>query len=70
LSRIPQLVHRVYEAELVPDGTPFLVAVSSVRETSLREEISLGQRLIRLVEVVAETRDRNEARALAGGVEM
>jgi hypothetical protein len=37
----------------------------SVRETSLREEIARGERLIRLLRLVAETEDRNRARRMA-----
>ncbi|RKO65739.1 hypothetical protein [Desulfofundulus salinus] len=59
------MTYRIWEAQNAGEDTTYLVAMSSVRETYLREEITRGERLMRLVRLVAETSDRNEARRLA-----
>lgn len=58
-------VYRVYEAQVAGEEATFLVAVSDIREVSLREEIARGERLMQLLRLVAETGDRNEAREMA-----
>ncbi|MCS5697167.1 hypothetical protein [Desulfofundulus thermocisternus] len=59
------MTYRIWEARNAGEDTTYLVAMFSVRETSLREEIARGERLIRLLRLVAETEDRNRARRMA-----
>ena len=63
-------IYRVWEVENTADDSHCLIAVSNVREVSLRQDIEEGRYTMRLVRIVAETRDRNEAREMAGGAEM
>lgn len=58
-------VYRVYEAQVAGKEATFLVAMSDVREISLREEIARGERLLKLGRLVAETGNRNEAQEIA-----
>ena len=58
-------VYRVYEAQVAGEKATFLVAMSDIREVSLRKEIARGERLMRLIRLVAETDDRNAAREMA-----
>jgi hypothetical protein len=76
-TRIPIISHvrmipmyRVYEARNHDETGAYQVAVSAVREISLREEIASGERRMALLRMVLETDDRNEARAAAGGMEI
>jgi len=64
------LVFRVYELKF-DDGFIGRVAMSALRELSFRQEIAEGRRVgIVGMQLIAETEDRNEARALAGGWEI
>ena len=64
------LVFRVYELTF-DDGFVGRVAMSALREMSFRQEIAEGKRTgIVDMRLVAETEDRNEARALADGWEI
>lgn len=58
-------VYRVYEAQVLGEDTVSLVAVSALREISLREEIARGKLLMKLGRLVAEVDSRNEARDMA-----
>ncbi len=58
-------VYRVYEAQNPGESEVYRVAMSGLRELSFREEIARGERLVQLIRLVAETDDRNEARAQA-----
>lgn len=63
-------VFRVYEITF-DDGSVGRVAMSALRETSFRQEIAEGRRTgIVGMQLVAETKDRNEARMLADGWEI
>lgn len=64
------LVFRVYEITF-NDGYVGRVAMSALRELSFRQEIAEGKRTgIVEMQLIAETEDRNEARALADGWEI
>lgn len=64
------VVFRVYEITF-DDGYVGRVAMSALREMSFRREIAEGKRTgIAGMRLIAETEDRNEARALAGGWEI
>ena len=64
------VIFRVYEITF-DDGYVGRVAMSALREMSFRQEITEGQwNGIVDMTLVAETEDRNEARALAGGWEI
>jgi len=53
------------------DGFIGRVAMSALREASFRQEIAEGRRVgIVSMQLIAETEDRNKARALAGGWEV
>jgi hypothetical protein len=56
--------YRVYKGYLI-DGEEFLFVVSSVREPSFRQEVERGDLVMTIGELVYETKDRNEARAMA-----
>jgi hypothetical protein len=58
-------MYRVWETEVNGDPGTYLVAMSACREASLREEIAAGKKLMRLLRLVHETGDRNEARQMA-----
>ncbi|MQL52778.1 hypothetical protein GFC01_10995 [Desulfofundulus thermobenzoicus] len=58
-------VYRVYEAQVLGEDTVSLVAVSALREISLREEIAWGKLLMKLGRLVAEVDSRNKAREMA-----
>ena len=61
-----KVVYRVYEITF-DDGFVGRVAMSALREISFRQEIAEGKRTgIVDMRILAETEDRNEARALAG----
>ena len=64
------VIFRVYEITF-DDGYVGRVAMSALREMSFRREIAEGK-LTGIVgmRLIAETEDRNEARALAGGWEI
>jgi hypothetical protein len=66
----PAMMYRVWEIRVDGDEDTCLAAVSNVRETSLRQEIADGRWRASLIRVVHETHDRNEARYMAGGVEL
>ncbi|SFH33430.1 hypothetical protein SAMN05660649_04778 [Desulfotomaculum arcticum] len=59
------LKYRVYEAQNFGESDTYLVAMSSVREISVREEIARGERLMQLGSLVAEVDKRNEAISIA-----
>lgn len=59
------MTYRIWEAQNIGENITYLVAMSAIREISLREEISRGQRLMKLLYLVAETEDRNQARQMA-----
>lgn len=64
------VLFRVYEITF-DDGFVGRVAMSALRELSFRQEITEGRWTgIAGMRLVAETEDRNEARALAGGWEI
>jgi len=64
------VIFRVYEITF-DDGFVGRVAMSALRELSFRQEINDGKRAgIVSMRLIAETEDRNEARALAGGWEI
>lgn len=64
------VLYRVYELKF-DDGYIGRVAMSALRETSFRQEITEGRRTgIVDMTLIAETEDRNKARALAGGWEI
>lgn len=64
------LVFRVYELTF-DDGFVGRVAMSELREMSFRQEIAEGKRTgIVSMKLVAETKNRNEARSLADGWEI
>lgn len=64
------VMFRVYELKF-DDGYIGRVAMSALRETSFRQEITEGKRTgIVDITLIAETEDRNEARRLAGGWEI
>lgn len=61
---------RVYEITF-NDGFVGRVAMSTLREISFRQEIAEGKRTgIAHMQLIAETEDRNKARALANGCEI
>ena len=63
-------IFRVYEIKF-DDGFVGRVAMSALREMSFRQEIAEGERTgIVDMTLIAETEDRNEARALANGWEV
>jgi len=61
-------MYRIYEATIPGESGTFRIAVSELREISLREEIQTGKRDLILLSLLAETQDRNEARSM--GYEM
>lgn len=64
------VIFRVYEVTF-DDGYVGRVAMSALREMSFRQEINEGRRVgIASMQLIAETEDRNEARALADGWEI
>lgn len=64
------VIFRVYELTF-DDGFVGRVAMSALREASFRREIAEGKRVgIVSMRLIAETEDRNEARALADGWEI
>ncbi len=60
--------YRVYDARIPGESETFRIAVSELREISLRQDIASGNRMMELLSMVAETTDRNEARSM--GYEM
>lgn len=65
-----RVIFRVYEITF-NDGYVGRVAMSALRELSFRQEINEGRRVgIASMQLIAETEDRNEARALADGWEI
>ncbi len=67
---VNKLVFRVYELTF-DDGFVGRVAMSALREMSFRQEIAEGKRTgIVSMKLVAETKNRNEARSLADGWEI
>lgn len=60
-----KLRYQVWEAQIPGETITYLVAVSDLREISLRREISSGERQMKLLRLVAETEDRNQARRMA-----
>lgn len=64
------VIFRVYEITF-DDGYVGRIAMSALRELSFRQEIAEGKRTgIVDMQLIAETEDRNEARALADGWEI
>lgn len=64
------VMYRVYELTF-DDGYVGRVAMSALREVSFRREIAEGKRTgIVDMRLIAETEDRNEARALSDGWEI
>lgn len=64
------VMFRVYEITF-DDGFVGRVAMSALRETSFRQEITEGRRTgIVDMTLIAETEDRNKARILADGWEI
>lgn len=65
-----RVIFRVYELTF-DDGFIGRVAMNELREMSFRREITDGERTgIVGMKLIAETEDRNEARALADGWEI
>jgi hypothetical protein len=65
VRRVTKLKYRVWEAQIPGETATSLVAVSDLREISLRREISSGERQLKLLRLVAETENRNQARQMA-----
>src|SRR5690606_21150989 len=64
------VIYRVYEITF-DDGYVGRIAMSALRERSFRQEITEGKRTgIAHMQLIAETADRNKARALADGWEI
>ncbi|MDI6907904.1 MAG: hypothetical protein QMC81_10545 [Thermoanaerobacterales bacterium] len=59
-----KLTYTIWDARVVGEVETFRVAVSNIREVSLREEIARGERTLELLRPVAVTDDRNAARAM------
>ena len=60
--------YKIYDARIPGENETFRIAVSELREISLRQEIASGSMMMELLSIVAETTDRNEAREM--GYEM
>lgn len=56
--------YTIWDARVTGEAETFRVAVSNIREVSLREEIRTGERTLELLRPVAVTNDRNMARTM------